>query len=903
MSHRRDDWTLTPELMVRVAGLPVETLEGLRCPDTLAWAEEVLTAEAWLRADAQALSDDLGNVVAGVEDKTRRARLLKTRRDIFNLRRPAEGPFGLDPALQGRLDRWVEGLRRLEALRAQGEDRLAVEMPRARAALRGLLVQPRLRAGLLLASPGLDAQLDAYAAAPPIAADKRARKVERSAVSYVYRTVAKPSPFSTFTGVALGRVSAHSRGVAEHASVPGEWTSQVRVNVVALTRLAEAVAADPERRGDLVVRPASGWGRDADRVRYVRRSLRTGDTAATVTFDSARDQLFFLRRSQVLEGMLAMAADAPALLHRELVTGLAEQLGADPEQCEQYVATLLELGLLQVPLLATNVHAADPLRTFRDALRGLCRPWSGRLADLLEDPIRCLEDYPAGTPAQRRTLLAALRRGLGAAMEFVGSSGEALPSTLVYEDVRASRVPLPWSGDGSTGSVAEVAGALRTLERVLPAFDLTLRHRLTLQGFFLARHGVGGRCEDVLRLVHDFHEDIYDEYLSWVSRHPNVDGSGRLSGDPNFLGDRRIAGLDRARRAFADRLGQLLAATPDAAEIEVRADLVDAVAAELGVDAGGTGLAARTHFLQQAGDGLVVHNQVHGGLAFPFSRFTHCFAEDGLVERLRHRARAVAPPGAVLAEVTGGSATTNLNLHHRLTDYEIVCPGETSTALPDQRIDLADLILEHDPHTHRLLLRSRRLGREVVPVYLGYLLPQALPAISRTLLLLSTSAIVWFEPWAGVPVADGKIRHRPRLRLGPLVLARRSWTLRARDLPADIGGPAEQFLTWQRWRRTHGLPLRVFTTVHPPGGVGRRRPKPQLLDLGSELSLRSFRAALTHPDSRVELTEALPDLGRAWVRSPAGHHVAELAVETVSPPMLAITHSGNAHISTAKRSA
>jgi hypothetical protein len=888
----RVSWSLSPEVLVRVGGLPVESLEELRCPATLAWAEELLAEEERLRTVAAELSDEIGAVVSGLEDKDQRSRLLSLRRDVFNLRVPdnrgaAIGSVAsaVEPRLRGRIAAHLDEVAQLDALRAEGSELLAAEGTRAREALRRLLGEFRLRNGLLLASPSLAAQLDDYVTTPAHATDKRTRKVERSAISYVLRAAAKPSPFSTFTGVALGRVRydlLDDRPDGTPAQVESAWTSRVRINVVALTRLAEAVAADPTRRGDLPVVPASGWGRDANRVRYVRRSLLTGDSAATVTFDAARDQLFFLRRSDVLERILEMASAAHPPLHRELADHLATELGEDREQCEQYVATLLDLGILQAPLLATNVHAADPLRAFRDALRDLGHAWSDDLATALDGPLRCLVDYPQATPARRRTLLADLRRGLGAAMEALGSSVDALPRTLVYEDARAARTPLPWSA-------AAVTEALHRVDRIMPAFDLTARHRRTLHGFFLARHGVGGRCDDLLRLVHDFHEDLYDEYQSFVGRHTDDDGAPVP--DPNFLHDPQIVALDGARATFIAGLAAALAASdPDAAEVEIDPALVDAVAAEIGP----VGFSARTHFVQPAGDGLVVHNSAYGGLAFPFSRFTHCFAEDGLVERLRHRARAVTPAGAVLAEVTGGAAITNLNLHDRLTDYEIVCPGETSTAPVDRRLDLADLTLEHDEEADRLVLRSRRLGREVLPVYLGYLLPAALPAISRTLLLLSTSATVWFDPWAGVPaagVADGVV-HRPRLRFGPLVLARRSWTMSARDLPVDApGDPAQQFLAWQRWRRVHGLPHRVFALVRPPAGTPGRRPKPQLVDLGSDLAIGSLRAMLTDPEAQVVLTEQLPTGDHAEIRSTSGRHLAEYAVEAVSVPTALVSRA------------
>jgi hypothetical protein len=163
-----------------------------------------------------------------------------------------------------------------------------------------------------------------------------------------------------------------------------------------------------------------------------------------------------------------------------------------------------------------------------------------------------------------------------------------------------------------------------------------------------------------------------------------------------------------------------------------------------------------------------------------------------------------------------------------------------------------------------------------------------LPAISRTLLLLSPSATFWLDPWAGTPAAPARdgVEHRPRLRLGPLVVSRRSWTVGVADLLARLGttGGAEEFLAWHRWRHDHDVPARVFARVRPPRGAAPtgRRPKPQLVDFGSALSLASLRAELTDPDAGVELTEMLPDPGQLHVHSPAGSHVAELAVETVA---------------------
>ncbi|MFF3751582.1 lantibiotic dehydratase [Streptomyces sp. NPDC002018] len=885
--------------MLRVAGLPVESVHALRCEDSGRWADDVLAAEERLRARGAELSDLLHEVVRTTdvspdgEGGAHRRELLALRRQIFNNRLPAAPEAAvrlvaaLDPRAAEPTAEWIKDRRQLEKLRSEGAPLLAADLGRTRAALRGLLTEDRLRRGLLLASPTLEGQLDAYAAKAASGAphDRRMRKIERSVLAYLYRTACKTSPFSTFTGVATGLFDDDGDDAA--VQVDEEWSSHVRLNVVVLGRFAELILADPARRGDLPVRPASGWERDDDRIRYVRQWVTAGDDSAAVTFDAVKDRLFFLRRSGTLDRLLALFDTGEELRYRDLVEWLRAEHGAEPEMCETYVAALLQLGMVRVPCLDTDVHSPDPLRAFRAALGGLGHPWADALAAALEGPASVIGRYPSAGRTERAELLRELRAGLRAAQALLSDGEATLPQTLLYEDVSAGREVRcglgAWTGPAG--------GALRSVERILPAFDLTLPQRVTFKGFFLARYGRGGRCDDLLGLVHDFHEDFFDQYLSFAGKRRPFDDRGAYVPEENWLGLPGIRAVDAAREVFIGRMRRAWEARGDAAEIRLgEADLAP-VADELAPVAGD--FVPQSHHLQLAredGVPLVVLNRSYGGLSFPFSRFTHVYDTPGpsgeaeaFSRELRATAAAVTPDGAVLAEITGGAVTSNLNLHSPLTDYEIVCPGESSTVPEDRRIHLDDLSVEHDEATDRLVLRSARLGREVLPVYLGYLVPLALPEIPRTLLLMSPTSMAPLDVWGGVPegeAVDG-VTSRPRVLHGEVVLSRRSWTTTAGSLPSRRPGTGDQewFLDWQRWRRAHRLPDQVFATVSggPRGGAGA---KPQYVDFRSFLSLTALEALPTHPDDRVVLREMLPSEDGLHVRSARGSHVAELAVET-----------------------
>ncbi|MFF3838934.1 lantibiotic dehydratase [Streptomyces sp. NPDC001930] len=911
-------WEVGRRFLLRAAGLPVETVHGLRCPRTRDWADEVLTREERLADGGAALSEELHALVEAADavgDDARRA-LLALRRQIFNNRLPADpaAAVRLVTALDGpagaRVSAWLDDRVAYGELLGAGPALLATELRTARGELRTALSQEPLRRGLLLASPVLDGRLDAYLGDTRGEPGGRMRKIERSALAYLYRTACKTSPFSTLTPVATGVFDAEAGEDAEagkgseavkdadlRIGGPEAWTGHVRLNVVALGRLAELILADPVRRQDLPVALSPGWGRDEDRIRYVRQWVTSGDDDASVTFDSVRDRLFYLRGSGTLERLLAFLDERAGLRHRDLVEWLRTEHGADAAECERYAAALLQLGMVQVPCLRTDVHSPDPLRSFQLALRDLAAPWADAVADALDGPAACLAAYPAAGLAERRTLLRTLREQLLDVQRELGAEEPTLPRTLLYEDVSAGE-DLPCG----TGLLAGATGqALRAVEGVLPMFDLTLPHRITLHGFFLARYGRGGRCDDLLGLVHDFHEDFFDQYVSFAAKRSTFDANGEYVPEENWLGQPALRALDGARRRFVAGMRELWESWGrNGADDELRlpAKLLSAVSGELEPLVGD--FVPQSHHLQvglPAQDSearpRVVLNRSYGGLAFPFSRFTHAYdgvtasgptGGAGLSERLRAELRDRQPRGAVFAELTGGPVTSNLNLHDRLTDYQIVCPGETSTVPEDARLDLSDLSLEHDERTDRLVLRSRRLDREVVPVYLGYLVPVALPEIPRTLLLLSPSSMTPTDVWGGVPegpAVDG-VTRRPRVVHGDIVLSRRSWTADAGVLPVRRPGADEAswYLEWRRWQHRHGLPDQVFATVLREG---RRAlgAKPVYVDFASPLSLTSFDALVDRePGTGVALREMLPAEDALHLTSPQGRHVAELAVET-----------------------
>ncbi|MEK8143588.1 hypothetical protein NKH18_20765 [Streptomyces sp. M10(2022)] len=81
-----------PAFMLRVAGLPFECVQELRCPRSRRWADEVLDATERLSHSAQRAADQLHDLIGGSDDEPLRRTLLGLRRDVFNNRLPGPTP-------------------------------------------------------------------------------------------------------------------------------------------------------------------------------------------------------------------------------------------------------------------------------------------------------------------------------------------------------------------------------------------------------------------------------------------------------------------------------------------------------------------------------------------------------------------------------------------------------------------------------------------------------------------------------------------------------------------------------------------------------------------------------------------------------------------------------------------
>jgi hypothetical protein len=897
-----------------------------------------------------------GDGAGGARDETRlRRRLLALRRDVHNGRSPgdphaAELAAELPPEDRVPVREWLELRRRYDDGLAAADDTAARELAASRDHLRTLADDPVLRAGIQSASPSLAAMLPAYADGGTRLSTKRRRAVERSVLSYVHRAAVKTSPFSTLTTVAYGRFA---DGAAAPLTLTGTGlpadpdpdpgpgtglpadpdpdpdpgtgtgtgtdpghllsaygmrrTARFRPNLTAVHHLLTAALDSSAARATLPVCVTPGLRRDGERVRYIRRRYRlvAPDTPLAAPGVLA-EKPYELTARPVLTEVLDLLDGERGLPLGELAERLHQ---ADPEgrprrQLDDYLSRLIDLGLLVSPPLSLDIHHPDPVADAAERLRALGPEWAGRLGDRLATIADLAAAHPLAPHSERARVTAELRTEYAEAQRELGRSEPNVARTAGYEDT----VPADSAAAAArTAWEAGVLPALRRFARILPAFDLMLADRLLVRGHFRARYGPGGVCRDIA----GFARDLYDSCGKWLT--DTGTSLGRLGADgryeprPNPYGLPEVAALDDTHHAFARALRDAVRETPQGTDVELSETVLDQVAALL-PDLGESLPSSRGCYLQwaQPADGppLAVLNWTYAGMGQPVARFARSFGPDAeaeLVAAVRRRHEGLLPPGAVFADLGGGYDTSNLALRPPFAPYRISGPGETGHGPPEQRLPVADLTLTDDEESGELRLHSRRLGCRVIPLHLGGLVPMALPAVQRTLLALSPAAMPISGIWAALADAP---RHKPRVRHGDLVLARRSWQFPRAELaglsPSAAGADtARGFLERRRWWRAAGLPTRVVarTGTADAGGAAH---KPLPVDADSPLSLalldhRLGGSTTERADGAGDadgaggagdkgggepvFTELLPDLGELPLHVGGFPYVSELCLE------------------------
>src|SRR5690349_16520028 len=737
------------------------------------------------------------------------------------------------------------------------DDAVAADRTQLRRRLEDIVTTTAFRDALYVASPSLAAAVDPWRKEPD---SDKGRATERALVSYFMRAAARPTPFGLFAGCTTGTIGARTQ---LRLAAVREYERHTRLDMDFLWELAEAIERDPSLGAGLSYRPNSSLYQAGDRLLFAEARLGRG---------GRRYRLVAVEPTPYLTATLERARDGARLsaLADALVTGDVTQAEAD-----EYVAELAVSQLL-VADIKPQLTGPPPTEAFVTALArhergvGLARRLSqaaGQLAAIDADGI--------GVPAERYRAVAELLGELPVSPE---------PSRFVQVDVTkpAAEATL---GAGVVAELRRGAGILHALTRYrrpegLHQFREQFTRRYETREVPLAQaldeeNGIGFERSSAPSAE-------AAPLLAGMPLHPPQDQSVPWSRRDAFLLGKLTRTLAAGSREITIDAAEAAAAgdgdippLPDAFEVVATIMPGPALGHEEppapGHEAGpapGTGRGA-----WRRATVAVLHSASGPSGARLLGRFCHADDELRRLVRAHLAAEEAVHPDRVFTEVVHlpEGRVGNILCRPVLRGYEIPYLGR-SGAPADRQLPLSDLLVS--VQDERIVLRSRRLGREVVPrlttahnhVTRGL-------GVYRFLGALQSQHVTPGVTWDWGPLAQAPFL--PRVVSGRVILSRARWNLTGDDLAAFREPPgAAQFAAVQRLRERCRLPRYVALA----DGENELAA-----DLDNVLSLEML-AHEVRGRTYAALVEMVPGPGELCSSGPEGAFTHQVIIPFVQPP-------------------
>jgi thiopeptide-type bacteriocin biosynthesis protein len=735
--------------------------------------------------------------------------------------------------------RWQEGLR---APAARGDhQRLAAALAHDRALLRGRLRQvlsrPEVREAVFVASPSLFEQLDLWQREPET---KKGRAVESALVRYYLRMIGRATPFGLFAGWSLGATGAQTDLVLAPASAIRRHT---RLDMDYVFMLVEALERDPAIRAALVYRPNSSLFGAAGQWRYAE--ARERDRARTyhlVTVDASEHLDAVIERARGGATLDELAA---------VVAGGLDQGQVSAEEARQFVEALVDHQVLISELSPILVSGDEPVA---ELVRQLARhPVTAQVGARLAAANAALKEIDQG--------------GLGAEVASYLRVADGLRELPV--EVELSRLfqvdierPAPRAILGEA-VIRELGAAIESLRRISAHVDDP-----DLRKF---REDFARRYEErEVPLVEALDEELGIGFRRVAS--PKADVTPLLEGiaiapredevatRPWGPAERLLARKAQRAARHGDLEVELTAADLAALAVDEPAPLPDTFFAMASVAGTAEGI--------RRGDFTVLLKVAAGPSgASLLGRF--CHGDYELLRRVReHIADEEAQrPDALFAEIVHLPAGRlgNVISRPRMRAHEIPYLGRS--ALPEERqIPVSDLSVAIVGG--RITLRSKRLGREVIPrLTSAHNYSLRTVGVYDFLCSLQRERVHPGVHWNWGALED--LPFLPRLRLGRVVVARAQWRLTAEELAAvRSASPAAVWEATQELRERHRLPQRVLL---------QQGDNELLIDFDNLLCCEAFVHSIGDRGAAT-LVEMFPGPEHLCIEGPEGRFVHEVVI-------------------------
>ena len=733
----------------------------------------------------------------------------------------------------------AEGLAFAQALGNNGDlkSSAAADRKLLRFRLTKLLERPEIREALWLASPEFFDALSLWRKDPESA---KGQKLERALYRYVARMTCRPTPFGLFAGCTLGKIGNETR---LQIGPSAEYWRRSRLDMEYLFNLVEKIGSEPSLQRRLHFRPNTSLYLAAGRYHHAQSYLSN---------EVRCYRLIATEPTPYLAATLERASHSATLV--ELAAALVKD---DPEvsleDAEDYIRQLIQSQVL-VSDLGPAITGPEPV----------------------EDMIAQLERAQESTVSAGLTSIA---NGLHK-LDECGLGNDLAGYRQIVSAV--SQLPAEFKPDH-----------LIQVDMMKKPANVTLDQRLVrdiLHGVeVLHSLGRSAQVDPFKEFKEDFRERYQDQEIPLVLALDDEVGIGFERRDqPASAPEPLLEGIDfsatdeeptfkaRNREFILMRKLQELAQEKKTV-LDLDAKLLESLQVKNPSPLPGA-FAVMLQIISSSGPkqdrfSFYLHGLNGPSGALLLGRF--CPADDELTSCVREHLRAEEAQetgrNAIYAEIVHlpEGRIGNVLCRPILRDYEIPFLA-TSRAPLDHQIPVTDLMIS--VQGDRIVLRSARLGREVVPRLTsahGYAHARNLK-LYKFLCLLQTHGVSGGLSWSWGILEEAAFL--PRVVLGEIVLAPARWRIDKEKIEQlsreeDI----ERLRKIEEWRTLNGIPRFVLLA---------ESDNQLLIDFENVLSVETLIEYIKNRKS-AELVETLALPESLCAHGPEGEFTHEIVVPFV----------------------
>lgn len=667
---------------------------------------------------------------------------------------------------------------------------------------------------------------------------ERGRKAIPTLASYLLRMTTRPTPFGLFAGSSTLLIAS----TTDLRLCPCEqYRSHTRLDMGFLSKLCADLGNDVSIRNKLVYQPNPGLYMIAGHWRLAERRIEQngeGHSYHLVSFDA----------DMPLRTILERAADGACLT--ELTEALCRNYAdVGPDEAQAFVDELIDSQIL-LSQLEPPVTGPDALKDLIATLQQIAvRDDFLQALEYVANELKNIDKTSLGIPAARYDAIVDRLRELP----------EPPKSRHMFQvDLYKTTI------QGSVGAavIKTVREGILLLRQLCPPVQ----------------------DQELQTFIEDFVDRFQDREVPLMHALDEESGIGfgkvpaEQSHTSPLLEGLNLSPIGEALMLWGERDSYLLRMLGDALQAgktvihldeadyqKLKAtqlpELPDALSAEI------TLLADSPESINHGDFKILWHGTAGPSGALLLGRF--CHGDARLFDWVKqHLAREEAHrPDAVFAEIVHlpQDRVGNVICRPHLRPYEISYFGRSGLEA-DRQIPVGDLVVRIV--NGRIVLRSKRLGREVIPrLTTAHNVPRAELGVYRFLCTLATQEVAYRLSWDWGPLDSASFL--PRIEAGRLILARARWRLDDSQLASLSRARGGSLLaSVHKLRESLKLPRWVLLTqrdLHLP------------LDLDNIICVELLANA-ARGKTELDLTEMYPAPEDCCVTGPEGRYAHELVI-------------------------